>query len=78
MPTGHGEPAPSPAIWVDADACPVVIKEILFRAAERARVQALRVGGDGPGWPGGEILPDDAATGWPGSRTPDWYWVTLL
>ncbi|MBU2713556.1 YaiI/YqxD family protein [Zooshikella harenae] len=22
-------------IWVDADACPVVIKEILFRAAER-------------------------------------------
>lgn len=46
--------------------------------AERARVQALHVGGDGPGWPGGEILPDDAATGWPGSRTPDWYWVTLL
>ena len=25
-------------IWVDADACPQVIKEILFRAAERARV----------------------------------------
>lgn len=25
-------------IWVDADACPVVIKEILFRAAERAEV----------------------------------------
>jgi len=25
-------------IWVDADACPNVIKEILFRAAERARV----------------------------------------
>jgi uncharacterized protein YaiI (UPF0178 family) len=25
-------------IWVDADACPVVIKDILFRAAERARV----------------------------------------
>ena len=25
-------------IWVDADACPAVIKEILFRAAERARV----------------------------------------
>ena len=37
-------------IWVDADACPVVIKEILFRAAERAQVletlvanQSLRV-----------------------------------
>jgi len=25
-------------IWVDADACPVVIKEILFRAADRAGV----------------------------------------
>lgn len=25
-------------IWVDADACPVVIKEILFRAAERTQV----------------------------------------
>lgn len=25
-------------IWVDADACPKVIKEILFRAAERTRI----------------------------------------
>ncbi|MBI2309248.1 MAG: YaiI/YqxD family protein [Rhodocyclales bacterium] len=25
-------------IWVDADACPVVIKEILFRAAERTKL----------------------------------------
>jgi len=25
-------------IWVDADACPNVIKDILFRAAERARI----------------------------------------
>lgn len=25
-------------IWVDADACPVVIKEILFRAAERKQL----------------------------------------
>lgn len=25
-------------IWVDADACPVVIKEILFRAAERTEI----------------------------------------
>lgn len=24
-------------IWVDADACPAVIKDILFRAAERKR-----------------------------------------
>ena len=26
-------------IWVDADACPVVIKEIIFRAAERTNTQ---------------------------------------
>jgi uncharacterized protein YaiI (UPF0178 family) len=30
-------------IWVDADACPVVIKEILFRAAERTSVQLTLV-----------------------------------
>ena len=24
-------------IWVDADACPAVIKEIIFRAAERTK-----------------------------------------
>lgn len=30
-------------IWVDADACPVVIKEILFRAATRTRVRLTLV-----------------------------------
>jgi hypothetical protein len=30
-------------IWVDADACPKVIKEILFRAAKRAEVQVTLV-----------------------------------
>jgi uncharacterized protein YaiI (UPF0178 family) len=30
-------------IWVDADACPVVIKEILFRAADRTGVQVTLV-----------------------------------
>ncbi|HKR76717.1 MAG TPA: YaiI/YqxD family protein [Rhodanobacter sp.] len=33
----------SPQILVDADACPVAIKEILFRAAERARVMVTLV-----------------------------------
>lgn len=32
-----------PQIWVDADACPVAIREILFRAAERAQVQVTLV-----------------------------------
>ena len=30
-------------IWVDADACPVVIKEILFRAAERTQTETILV-----------------------------------
>ena len=30
-------------IWVDADACPVVIKEILFRAAQRKKIQLTLV-----------------------------------
>ncbi len=30
-------------IWVDADACPVVIKEILFRAADRAKIHTTLV-----------------------------------
>jgi hypothetical protein len=33
----------SPQIWVDADACPKVIKEILYRAAERVAVQVTLV-----------------------------------
>jgi len=30
-------------IWVDADACPVVIKEILFKAAERTKIKTTLV-----------------------------------
>ncbi|MFL0797686.1 MAG: YaiI/YqxD family protein [Cellvibrionaceae bacterium] len=30
-------------IWVDADACPVVIKEIILRAAERTKTQTTFV-----------------------------------
>lgn len=32
-----------PQIWVDADACPTAIKEVLFRAAEREQVQVTLV-----------------------------------
>jgi uncharacterized protein YaiI (UPF0178 family) len=34
---------PQMKIWVDADACPVVIKDILFKAAERTSVQLTLV-----------------------------------
>jgi len=30
-------------IWVDADACPKAIKDILFRAAERTRIMTILV-----------------------------------
>ena len=30
-------------IWVDADACPVVIKEILFKAAQRTETELTLV-----------------------------------
>ena len=30
-------------IWVDADACPVPVKEILFRAAERTKTNVILV-----------------------------------
>jgi hypothetical protein len=33
------------AIWVDADSCPNVIKDILFRAADRARMPVTFVAG---------------------------------
>lgn len=33
----------APQIWVDGDACPGVIKDILFRAAERAQVHVTLV-----------------------------------
>lgn len=38
-------------IWVDADACPVVIKEILFRAARRTRVRLTLVANQAIGVP---------------------------
>lgn len=33
----------APQVWVDADACPGVVRDILFRAAERARVHVTLV-----------------------------------
>jgi len=36
-------PPPPPQIWVDADACPKPMREILFRAAERAQIRLTLV-----------------------------------
>jgi len=38
-------------IWVDADACPVVIRDILFRAAERASIELTLVANQALGLP---------------------------
>ena len=35
------------AIWVDADACPVVIKEILFKAADRTQTVTTLIANHG-------------------------------
>ena len=42
-PTEDGTLSEPLQIWVDADACPAPIKEILFRAADRAQVRVTLV-----------------------------------
>lgn len=46
----------SKQIWVDADACPRVIKEILFRAADRAQVQLTLVANQPLSVPGSKFI----------------------
>ncbi len=43
-------------IWVDADACPVVIKEILYRAAERTGVMLILVANQPLNTPNSEFI----------------------
>jgi len=43
-------------IWVDADACPKVIKEILFRAAERVKVETTLVANQPIATPPSQII----------------------
>ena len=43
-------------IWVDADACPRVIKDILFRAADRAEIQMILVANQAISVPGSRFI----------------------
>jgi uncharacterized protein len=43
-------------IWVDADACPNVVKEILFRAAERVQVPLILVANQPLRTPGSRLI----------------------
>ena len=47
------------AIWVDADACPNVIKEILFRAAERTQTPLTLVANQPLRVPPSRFMADD-------------------
>ncbi|MEN1944673.1 YaiI/YqxD family protein [Luteimonas sp. MJ293] len=53
MPTAE---IPAPRIWVDADACPGPIKDILFRAAERAKVSVTLIANQWLSTPGSRFI----------------------
>ncbi len=43
-------------IWVDADACPVTIKELLFRAAQRRKIKVTLVANGSMNTPRSEFI----------------------
>ena len=49
-------PSTQPKIWIDADACPVAIKELVFRAAERLQVETILVANQSIGIPPSEFI----------------------
>lgn len=49
-------PPPSPQVWVDADACPGPVRDILFRAAERAQVPVTLVANQWLRTPGSRFI----------------------
>ena len=69
----EGIPA-APQVWVDADACPGPVKEILFRAAERAQVQVTLVANQWLRTPPSRFiraLQVQGATTWPTMPSPN-------
>ena len=58
-PSKHQQTADSrkyPTIWVDADACPRVIKDILYRAADRSEIQVILVANQPLNTPGSRFI----------------------
>ncbi|PKV47288.1 hypothetical protein CLU92_4735 [Janthinobacterium sp. 61] len=47
MADGSQQAMPGMQIWIDADACPVVIKEILYRVADRLELPLILVANQG-------------------------------
>lgn len=52
-------------IWIDADACPNVIKELLFRAAERTRMPVTLVANNGISTPNSALIESLVVPGGP-------------
>lgn len=50
-------------IWVDADACPVAVKELLYRAAERRKVKVTLVANQPLRVPRSEMVASELAPG---------------
>ena len=48
-------------IWVDADACPIVVKEVLFRAAERLQITMILVANCHVRVPASQVIRDTSA-----------------
>ena len=47
---------PTVKIWVDADACPLAIKEILFRTAKRLKVETILVANQSIAIPSSDLI----------------------
>ena len=58
-------------IWVDADACPGAIKELLFRAAERRKIKVTLVANQSMRIPRSEYIDTILVPSGMPSATPD-------
>ena len=47
---------PTVKIWVDADACPIVIKQILFRTAKRLNIETILVANQSISIPSSDLI----------------------
>ena len=56
-PTGSDKPSrPLPKIWVDADACPVAIKDILYRTIKRLNLQLIFIANQSVNIPDSKLI----------------------
>ncbi|MGA8053082.1 MAG: YaiI/YqxD family protein [Burkholderiales bacterium] len=56
MSSSEGDASSGPSIWVDADACPGPVRDILFRAAERTQTPLTLVANKPLRTPGSRVI----------------------